>query len=66
MHFTVEEENLICMYHNADRRRTMGKITAALPDMDGDMRALARQTITKLEAMTDADFDGQKFLFTDE
>ena len=66
MHFTVEEENLICMYHNADRRRTIGKITAALPDMDGDMRALARQMITKLEAMTDADFDGQKFLFTDE
>ena len=66
MHFTVEEENLICIYHNADRRRTIGKITAALPDMDGDMRALARQTITKLEAMTDADFDGQKFLFTDE
>ena len=24
MHFTVEEENLICMYHNADRRRTIG------------------------------------------
>ena len=22
MHFTVEEENLICIYHNADRRRT--------------------------------------------
>ena len=31
MHFTVEEENLICMYHNADRRRTIGKITAAIP-----------------------------------
>ena len=31
MHFTVEEENLICMYHNADRRRTIGKITAAMP-----------------------------------
>ena len=66
MHFTVEEENLICMYHNADRRRTMSKITAALPDMDGDMRALARQTITKLEAMTDADFEDMRFLFTDE
>lgn len=26
MHFTVEEENLICMYHNADRRRTMGRL----------------------------------------
>ena len=66
MHFTVEEENLICMYHNADRRRTMDKITVALPDMDGDMRALARQTITKLEAMTDADFEDMRFLFTDE
>ena len=49
MHFTVEEENMICMYHNADRRRTMGKITAALPDMDGDMRALAQQSLSKLE-----------------
>ena len=36
MHFTVEEENLICMYHNADRRRTIGKITAAMPGIDGD------------------------------
>ena len=49
MHFTVEEENLICMYHNADRCRTIGKITAALPDMDGDMRVLAQQTLSKLE-----------------
>ena len=66
MHFTVEEENLICMYHNADRRRTMGKITAALPDMDGDMRALALQTLSKLQRMTDADYYGQTFHFTDE
>ena len=66
MQFTVEEENLICMYHNADRRRTIGKITAALPDMDGDMQALAQQTLSKLERMTDADYDGQKFHFTYE
>ena len=66
MHFTVEEENLICMYHNADRRRTMGRLTAALPDMDEDMRALAQQTLSKLERMTNADYDGQKFHFTDE
>ena len=66
MHFTVEEENLICMYHNADRRRTIGKITAALPDMDGDMQAPAQQTLSKLERMTDADYDGQKFHFTYE
>jgi len=66
MHFTVEEENLICMYHNADRRRTISRLTAALPDMDKDMRALAQQTLSKLERMTDADYDGQKFHFTDE
>ena len=66
MHFTVEEENLICMYHNADRRRTMGKIIAVLPDMDGDMRVLAQQTLSKLERMTDADYDSQKFQFADE
>ena len=66
MHFTVEEENLICMYHNADRRRTIGKITAALSDMDGDIRALAQQTLSKLERMTDTDYDNQKFNFTDE
>ena len=66
MHFTVEEENLICIYHNADRRRTIGKITAALPEMDRDMRTLAQQTLSKLERMTDADYHGQKFQFTDE
>ena len=66
MHFTVEEENLICLYHNAVRRRTMGKITAALPDMDGDMRVLAQQTLSKLERMTDTDYNNQKFNFTDE
>ena len=66
MHFTVEEENLICMYHNADRRRTIGKIIAALSDMDGDIRALAQQTLSKLERMTDSDYDNQKFQFTDE
>ena len=66
MHFTVEEENLICIYHNADRRRTIGKITAALPEMDRDMRTLAQQTLSKLERMTDADYDSQKFQFTYE
>lgn len=66
MHFTVEEENLICMYHNADRRRTISKITAELPVMDGDMRVLAQQILSKLERMTDANYDGQKFQFTDE
>ena len=32
MNFSVEEENLICMYHTSDRRRTMARMLAALPD----------------------------------
>ena len=44
MYFTVEEENLICLYHNADRRRTAANLRAALPDMDKEMVALACQT----------------------
>ena len=43
VHFTVEEENLVCVYYKADRRRTMGRMTAALPDMDGDLSAVPRQ-----------------------
>ena len=44
MYFTVEEENLICLYYNADRRRTAANLRAALPDMDKEMAALACQT----------------------
>ena len=63
--FTVEEENLICMYHKSDRRRTAANIRAALPDMDEDMAALARQTADKLGAMHDAHFEARQFHFTD-
>ena len=66
MQSTVEEENLICMYHKSDRRRTMAKLHAALPDMDEEMAALGRQTLAKLDTMTDADFAARQFHFTDE
>ena len=55
MNFSVEEENLICMYHTSDRRRTMARMLTALPDMDTEMRWLANGTIAKLERMTDAE-----------
>ena len=66
MYFTVEEENLICLYHKSDRCRTAAAVRAAMPDMDEEMRALARQTLDKLDAMTDADFEAKRFQFTDE
>lgn len=62
--FTVEEENLICMYHNSDRRRTIAGISAVLQDMDEDMRPLAEQTIHKLHNMTDAAFEEAHFNMT--
>ena len=55
--FTIEEENLICIYHKHDRRRTIA-------DMDGDMRPLAEQTIHKLHNMTDAAFEEAQFTMT--
>ena len=64
MNFSVEEENLSCIYHTSDRRRTMARMLAALSDMDTEMRRLANSTIAKLKRMTDADFDGQRFDFT--
>ena len=51
------------MYHTSDRRRTIARMLAALPDMDTEMQRLANGIITKLERMTDADFDGQGFDF---
>ena len=50
MNFSVEEENLICMYHTSDRRRTMARMLAALPDMDTEMRRLANGTIQSWSA----------------
>ena len=66
MYFTVEEENQICLYHNADHRRTAANLRAVLPDMDQEMPALACATADKLAAMSDADFAAQRFHFTDE
>ena len=64
--YSVEEENLICLYHKSDRRRTMARLRADLPDMAEEMLALARQTLDKLESMSDADFEAQRFRLTDE
>ena len=66
MNLSVEEENLICMYHTSDRRRTKVLLIAAPPDMDTEMRRLANGTIAKLKRMTDTDFDGQRFDFVGE
>ena len=63
---TARQRSRVSMYHTSDRRRTMARMLAALPDMDTEMRRLANSTLARLERMTDADFDGQRFDFTGE
>lgn len=54
--FTVEEINLMSIYHTGTRRELIAEMTAALPDMDGDFRRLAGRVIDRLEGMTDGEF----------
>ena len=65
MYFTVEEENLICLYHNADRRRTAANLRAALPDMDKEMAALACQTADTKDLSLVNIHDGFQIAHTD-
>jgi hypothetical protein len=64
--FTIEEENLICIYFEESRERLIDNILAAMPYMDEDMRQLAAATVKKLQAMTNSEFSQTPFTFTDE
>lgn len=54
--FTVEETNLISIYHTGTRRELVEEMTAALPYMDSEFQELARRTMDKLNSLTDNEF----------
>ena len=54
--FTVEETNLLSIYHEGGMREGMENINAALPYMDEDMRELAKRTLSKVDALTEEEF----------
>jgi len=54
--FTVEETNLMSIYHTGTRRELIEEMTAALPDMDTDFQELARRVLDRLEGMSDGEF----------
>lgn len=54
--FSVEETNLMSIYHTGTRQKLIGEMTAALPDMDTDFQELTRRVVNKLEGMSDSDF----------
>jgi hypothetical protein len=62
MNFTVEEENLICVYDTTSRQAAVEGIRTAMPDYEeDDMREIAENTLRKLEAMSDTEFSAYIF-----
>ena len=64
--FTIEEENIIAIYAEDSRKRTIDNINSAMPYMDEDIRQLAAAAVNKLQAMTDSEFSEREFILTDE
>ncbi|MDE7327047.1 MAG: transposon-transfer assisting family protein [Lachnospiraceae bacterium] len=57
--FTVKEINLMCVFEGQDRTGMIADLKNMLPYLqDSDMEELAKQTIGKLEAMSDEEFAG--------
>lgn len=54
--FTVEETNLLSIYHEGGKTQLIENMTAALPYMDADMRELAERTISKVDALTEKEY----------
>ena len=64
--FTIEEENIIAIYAEDSRERTIENINSAMPYMDEDMSQLAAAAVNKLQAMTDSAFSETVFTLTDD
>ena len=64
--FTIEEENIIAIYAEDSRERTIDNINSAMPFMDEDMSQLAAAAVNKLQAMTDSAFSETVFTLTDD
>ena len=47
---TVEEMNLLSIYHEGSKAQLMENMTAALPFMDEDMRPFAERTLQNFPA----------------
>lgn len=56
--FTVEETNLLSIYMTGSKEGLLVAMNAALPFMEGEMRDFAARTLSKVEAMTEAEFAG--------
>lgn len=53
---TVEETNLLSIYAGSSKQELVGNMTAAFAYMDEDMRELAKRTLSKVHALTEAEY----------
>ena len=63
---TVEETNLLSIYHEGGKAQLVENMTAALPYMDADMRELAERTLSKVDALTDEEYAELSLYAADE
>ena len=60
--FTVEEENLICIFDTGSRAALIADLRGVMPDFDEqELREIAETALRKLETMSDDDFSGLVF-----
>ena len=64
--FTVEETNLLSIYHEGSREQLKENMTAALPYMDEDMRELAKRTLAKIAPLTENEYAELAIFAADE
>ena len=53
---TVEETNLLSIYHEGNKAQLAENINAALPYMDEDMKQFAQRTLSKVDALTEEEY----------
>ena len=60
--FTVEEENLICIYDISNRTALKASIVTAYSySEDSDINEIMRNILNKLDSMSDEDFSAMTF-----
>ena len=63
---TVEETNLLSIYHEGSKAQLMVNMTAALPFMDEDMRPFAERTLQKIPPLTETEYAELAIFAADE
>ena len=63
---TVEETNLLSIYHEGSKAQLMENMTATLPFMDEDMRPFAERTLQKISPLTENEYAELAIFAADE